>query len=453
MLGRCVACQGFLPSNVSCCPNCEAAQPDAPADGGGRASLLKRAGILVAAAAASMTLMACYGAPGGYYEGCYADSECGAGYFCDETTSQCMAAAAEQCTNGVDDDLDGLVDCEDTNSCTCTYEASCNNAFDDDRDGLEDCADPDCASLCVAEEICGDHIDNDHDGLTDCQDPICDCGFETSCANGVDDDQDGYFDCQDPDCSSQCSVHETECQNTLDDDLDGLIDCLDPDCLTQAVCGGHELQCHDGKDDDLDGAIDCKDGDCPACPATETICDDLYDDDADGLVDCEDDDCATACATGGCGDGAVADGEQCDDGNMASGDGCSANCVVEIAAYCASLAALPMGPTTGTTADATNAFAGTCTPSSGFEVGYAFTPPSSGTLYLTLDSAVDMALVVNLGCGDFANELECQNAASAGDLEAVAIDVPGGAPLTVFIDSAAGTPGAFTLIANFVPQN
>lgn len=449
MLGRCAGCHGFLPSNVACCPNCEAPQAEPSA----RASLLKRVGILAASAVASMTLMACYGAPGDYYGGCYADSECGVGYYCDESTGQCLASTAEQCTNGVDDDNDGLTDCKDTNSCTCTFEVSCDDDFDDDHDGLTDCADADCQSLCTTSEICGDHIDNDHDGLTDCQDPICGCGFETDCANSVDDDQDGYFDCQDPDCASQCSVHEMECANMLDDDLDGLLDCYDPDCLSQALCGGHELQCHDGEDDDLDGAIDCKDGDCAACPATETVCNDAYDDDADGAVDCEDADCAATCAMGGCGDGVVVGGEQCDDGNMLSGDGCSANCAVEPDAFCASLAALPMGPSMGTTVNATNAFAGTCTPASGFEVGYAFTPPASGTLYLTLDSSADMALVVNLGCGDFANELDCQNAAATGELEAVAIDVPGGAPLSVFIDSADGAPGEFTLIANFVPQN
>jgi cysteine-rich repeat protein len=34
-------------------------------------------------------------------------------------------------------------------------------------------------------------------------------------------------------------------------------------------------------------------------------------------------------ATGFCGDGRRRDGESCDDGNMASGDGCSASCAPE----------------------------------------------------------------------------------------------------------------------------
>ncbi|MFO0611232.1 MAG: hypothetical protein U0414_01495 [Polyangiaceae bacterium] len=451
MLGRCPACQGFLPSTTAACPNCGACHHEAT--GAPRRGLLERAGILAGAAVASMTLMACYGAPYDYDAGCYSDADCGAGYTCDTSINQCLAAPTEQCGNGIDDDEDGLVDCADTNSCNCTFETSCNNGFDDDHDGQVDCADADCQSVCPSQEICGDHIDNDHDGLTDCQDPICGCGFETNCANGVDDDQDGYFDCQDPDCASQCSVHESECANKLDDDVDGLIDCLDPDCLSQAICGGHELQCHDGKDDDADGAIDCKDGDCPACPDTESVCNDGYDDDADGAIDCADSDCTATCAMGGCGDGVVVGTEECDDGANVDGDGCSANCAVEPQAFCDGLGELPMGVSMGTTVNQTNAFAGTCTPASGFEVAYAFTPASNGTLYLTLDAQVDMALVVNVGCGDFASELDCRNAAPAGQLESVAIDVPAGAPLSVFVDSAAGTPGAYTLIANFVPQN
>lgn len=52
-------------------------------------------------------------------------------------------------------------------------------------------------------------------------------------------------------------------------------------------------------------------------------CDNLVDDDGDGLVDGEDPDCWV------CGDGDVDPNEQCDDGNVASGDGCSATCTFE----------------------------------------------------------------------------------------------------------------------------
>ena len=64
------------------------------------------------------------------------------------------------------------------------------------------------------EGICDDVVDNDDDGLTDCDDPDCDddpaCEAvdeygappaEMDCTNEQDDDDDGLIDCDDPDCS------------------------------------------------------------------------------------------------------------------------------------------------------------------------------------------------------------------------------------------------------------
>jgi hypothetical protein len=56
-------------------------------------------------------------------------------------------------------------------------------------------------------ELCGDGIDNDGDGLIDCEDPDCDsdpfCAPRPEqCNNGQDDDGDGLIDCEDPDCAA-----------------------------------------------------------------------------------------------------------------------------------------------------------------------------------------------------------------------------------------------------------
>ena len=54
-----------------------------------------------------------------------------------------------------------------------------------------------------APEVCDDGIDNDLDGLVDCEDddcvgdPVC---VETECTDGLDDDSDGLIDCVDEDC-------------------------------------------------------------------------------------------------------------------------------------------------------------------------------------------------------------------------------------------------------------
>ncbi len=51
----------------------------------------------------------------------------------------------EVCNNGIDDDLDGLIDLDD-DDCTETGD-ECSNNVDDDADGLRDCDDPDCSGF------------------------------------------------------------------------------------------------------------------------------------------------------------------------------------------------------------------------------------------------------------------------------------------------------------------
>jgi cysteine-rich repeat protein len=271
------------------------------------------------------------------------------------------------------------------------------------------------------------------------------------CANGVDDDHDGLTDCQDPDCASECSV-ETDCADQLDDDGDGFVDCADPDCAGNAACGAHEQDCTNALDDDGDGKIDCQDEDCPACPSNETSCDDGFDNDQDGFADCADLDCTAACG-GTCGDGTVLGIEQCDDGNTVDGDGCSATCVLEDDTFCATLPPLAIGANVGSTVNGTNAFSAACIPDGGPERGFAFTAPQSGTLYLTLDAATNLGIHVELGCGSFATELACADDAPAGQLEAIVLPLPSGAPVSVFVDgNAPATAGDFTLLANFLSQ-
>ncbi len=85
---------------------------------------------------------------------------------------------------------DTAADCNDENNCTadtCTGGAcahadipgcgpeQCTDGIDNDHDGLVDCEDPDCANdpACRPHEICGNCIDDDGNGLTDYEDPAC----------------------------------------------------------------------------------------------------------------------------------------------------------------------------------------------------------------------------------------------------------------------------------------
>ncbi|HHT9127081.1 MAG TPA: hypothetical protein ACFYD6_14890, partial [Candidatus Brocadiia bacterium] len=82
-------------------------------------------------------------------------------------------------------------------------------------------------------EVCDDGIDNDEDGLTDCEDPECSGqACEEVCDDGMDNDGDSFVDCADTDCPP-CPE---DCDDGLDNDRDELVDCDDPDCDCPEDC-------------------------------------------------------------------------------------------------------------------------------------------------------------------------------------------------------------------------
>ena len=87
-------------------------------------------------------------------------------------------------------------------------------------------------------EQCGDGIDNDNDGFIDCDDNDCDGSNNCSevCNDGVDNDNDGFIDCDDGDCEDFADCLIERCIDGVDNDGDGLVDCDDPDCATNPSC-------------------------------------------------------------------------------------------------------------------------------------------------------------------------------------------------------------------------
>ena len=120
---------------------------------------------------------------------------------------------------------------------------------------------------------CRDGLDNDTDGLVDCDDqdcvPFTFCSELTvgACSNGKDDDGDGFIDCQDKGCKVHDSICSEKtliaCSNGEDDDDDGLVDCKDPDCRSLQICQeATDVTCADKLDNDSDGLVDCLDFEC-----------------------------------------------------------------------------------------------------------------------------------------------------------------------------------------------
>ncbi len=230
-------------------------------------------------------------------------------------------SAETACSDGYDNDCDGLIDCQDDQcssapcganglecldgACQCTgdggtpqaSETYCNDSADNDCDGQIDCDDSSCAGApcglygrlcsggaCVcsgnggtpqsSETYCNDNADNDCDDLIDCEDNGCEnrsCGaFGLTCSSGA-------CICSGNGGTPQSS--ETYCNDNADNDCDGLVDCEDNSCEGTS-CGANGLVCAGGS---------CV---CSSGLSTESDCADAVDDDCDGLTDCADNDCS-----------------------------------------------------------------------------------------------------------------------------------------------------------------
>jgi Ca2+-binding EF-hand superfamily protein len=231
-----------------------------------------------------------------------------------------------RCSDGVDNDADGYVDCQDFDCqaldglCEQGAEntaARCSDGIDNDGNGYVDCDDFGCSGLGACSSSsesgaasCSDGIDNDGDGYIDCRDFDCDgfndCErFEQSCSDGIDNDGDGLTDCEDNNCAASCGPTAVEntsalCSDGIDNDADGAVDCADSECASFPNCDplaeNTDLACSDGVDNDGNGYMDCADWSCAGlggCPSESDVaaCSDGIDNDGDGYIDCNDFNC------------------------------------------------------------------------------------------------------------------------------------------------------------------
>lgn len=147
------------------------------------------------------------------------------------------SSAVEICDNGVDDDCNSRIDCDDSD---CLGQSSCCSATPENT-----------------QAVCGDSRDNDCNGKTDCGDLNCSgtlaccarTGAEStmaSCTNGIDDDCDGQVDCVDPECAGMpvcCGI------------VTAGADPITPSCCVRD--GLNEVDApNDGKDNDCNGLVD-----------------------------------------------------------------------------------------------------------------------------------------------------------------------------------------------------
>jgi cysteine-rich repeat protein len=226
--------------------------------------------------------------------------------------------ALEFCGDGVINN-NGTEECEPPDTALCTNgcaarEALCGDGFKTPPEQCEDgnLANGDgCTSSCTL-EFCGDGVVN-NDGVEACEPPgtaLC----TTTCTIRF------------PLCGDGLLTSPEECEDGNLANGDG--------CTSSCVlefCGDGVINNNDAEACEPPGASACTD----ACTIRTPLC-------GDGFVtppeECEDgnltdgDGCSSACASEAapfCGDGVMDDGEECDDGNVEDGDGCSAMCELE----------------------------------------------------------------------------------------------------------------------------
>jgi hypothetical protein len=213
------------------------------------------------------------------------------------------STACPECSDGIANDGDGLVDFGEDPQCTSEWDdterlTECEDGIDNDGDGDVDYPyDPGCGSAESEPEgtQCDDGVDNDTDGYIDypddlgCEHPVSNLEGPV-CHDGIDNDGDGKVDYpNDPGCVGPTSSTEAPaCSNGLDDDGDGLIDFpADPGCLAPSE-SNERPPCMDNVDNDGDGLIDypAESGCAEAGDLSEEPdCSDGIDNDGDGLAD------------------------------------------------------------------------------------------------------------------------------------------------------------------------
>ncbi|MEQ1567504.1 MAG: hypothetical protein ABMA64_17820, partial [Myxococcota bacterium] len=221
-------------------------------------------------------------------------------------------ASREDCSVGLDEDLDTLFDCADpdcSGSARCAED--CTAPLDEDQDGLFDCADSDCTAAPNCQPTCPDaSLDTLPAGV------VLDTSFhpdqvQISCGAVRAADSTVSFVAP-TDGRYVVTVRGAGDVLTASDLIGGSVAVLDG-------CGGAELACAASPDGALDAelAVDLVAGQTAAvvvegantqaagqvevvvtpAGAVEAGCDDRVDDDGDGLRDCFDPDCSAVCGT------------------------------------------------------------------------------------------------------------------------------------------------------------
>jgi hypothetical protein len=246
---------------------------------------------------------------------------------CDDSDTAVHPGATENCTDGVDNNCNGLIDAQDPAAVgcppVCTDADGDNFATEGGACGAVDCNDTNASVNPAVTEVCNDGLDNNCDGRIDegCG-PVCtDLDGDGFAAEGG---ACGQADCDDTDAAVHPAAQEI-CTDGIDNNCNGLIDAQDntaincPTLCTDSDSDGYSA------DGGACGPVDCNDTNAAINPGTQEVCDDNLDNDCDGAID---EGCAQTCPDAD-GDGytdAACGGADCDDSDAMINPGIAETC-------------------------------------------------------------------------------------------------------------------------------
>lgn len=175
-------------------------------------------------------------------DGFYAEGEsCGTAADFNDGDASAYPGATEICTDGVDNDGNGLTDAADPNAVDCPVECTDMDgdgySIDGGSCGAIDCNDSDPAINPGATEICSDNVDNNCNGLTDTADVnAVDCPVDCTDVDGdgysIEGGSCGAVDCDDNNFDVNPGALEV-CDDGVDNNCNALVDSADGVCQSE----------------------------------------------------------------------------------------------------------------------------------------------------------------------------------------------------------------------------
>lgn len=156
-----------------------------------------------------------------------------------------------------------------------------------------------------------------------------------------------------------------------------------------------------------------------------------------------------------CGNGRVDEGEECDDGNQLSRDGCSASCQWESRGsgdrcpgdelqLSAQAERRWQGEWEGDTSQFYHHYFSECG-GSGADQVFSLVPPQEGQLTIRVQAEHDVIVSVRETCEQEESELICRDASGPGGVEELRLRVEAERPLFLFVDGLGQSAGPFRL--------